>query len=50
VNWASFAQAPKKTVETGLTYEQARDKCEEFNRTRNREQIRKGIKLEFTAE
>jgi len=49
-NWQSFAQARKITEETGLTYEQARQRCEEFNKNRTATQIRKGTKLEFTAQ
>lgn len=49
-NWQEFTSARKITVETGLTYEQARQRCEEFNNNRTPAQIRKGTKLEFTAQ
>ena len=49
-NWQTFASARKITEETGLTYEQARERCEQFNNNRTSAQIRKGTKLEFTAQ
>jgi hypothetical protein len=49
-NWQEFARARKITESTGLTYEQARQQCEYFNNNRTPAQIRKGTKLEFTAE
>jgi hypothetical protein len=49
-NWKTFASARKITEETGLTYEQARQRCEDFNNNRTSAQIRKGTKLEFTAQ
>lgn len=49
-NWSSFASARKITEETGLTYEQASQRCQEFNNNRTPAQIRKGTKLEFTAQ
>ena len=50
VSWEQFARARKMTESTGLTYEQARQQCEEYNRNRTSSQIRKGTKMEFTAE
>jgi hypothetical protein len=50
VNWAQFASARKMTEDTGLTYEQARQRCEDFNNNRTSAQIRKGTKMEFTAQ
>ena len=50
VNWQQFASAWKITVETGLTYEQAQQRCEEYNNNRTSVQIRKGTKLEFEAQ
>ena len=35
---------------TGLTIDEARRQCDEFNENRTAAQIRKGTKLEFTAE
>ena len=49
-NWEEFSKARKITEETGLTYEQARQRCEEFNNNRTSAQVRKGTKLEFTAQ
>lgn len=46
----TMARALRVTEETGLTYEQAVQRCEEFNANRTRAQIRKGTKLEFTAQ
>lgn len=49
-NWREFAQARKITVETGLTYDQAADRCRVFNAQLTPAQVRKGTKLEFTAQ
>lgn len=50
INWKTFARARKITVDTGLTYEQARQQCEEFNANLTPAQKRKGTRLEFTAQ
>lgn len=49
-NWQQFSSARKITEETGLTYEQARQRCEAFNNSRTPAQVRRGTKLEFTAQ
>jgi len=49
-NWQEFASARKLTQETGLTLEQAKQRCEDFNNNRTSAQVRKGTKLEFTME
>lgn len=49
-NWPTFARARKMTQETGLTHEQARQRCEDYNKNRNSRQIRKGTMMEFTAQ
>lgn len=49
-NWQEFARARKVTEDTGLTYEQARERCEEFNKNRTPRQKRKGTKMEFERE
>lgn len=49
-NWSEFATARKITVDTGLTEEEARKRCEAFNKTRTPAQVRKGTKLEYTRE
>ncbi len=48
--WSQFGSARKITVDTGLTFDEARRACERFNNSRTPAQIRKGTKLEFTAE
>jgi hypothetical protein len=48
--WKSFARARKITVDTGLTYDQAKKQCEEFNTHLTSRQIKNGTKLEFTAQ
>ena len=49
-DWKSFGSARKTTVDTGLSCDEARQKCEAYNNNRTSAQIRKGTKLEFTAE
>jgi len=49
-NWQEFASARKRTVDTGLSYDEARARCEHFNSNRTAAQIRRGTKLEFTKE
>ena len=49
-NFEEFAKAPKMEVETGLTQEEARANCKEFNDNRTEEQEEKGTKLEFEKE
>jgi hypothetical protein len=49
-NWRQFAKARKITQETGLTYEQAKQRCVDYVLKRTRRQIRKGTMLEFMAE
>ena len=49
-NWQQFAKARKMTQETGLTYDQARERCREYNDARNSCQTRKGTMMEFTAQ
>ena len=49
-DWKSFFKARKITQETGLTYEQARQRCEDYNKNRTSRQIRKGTMLEFMAQ
>ncbi len=38
------------TEETGLTYDQAKQRCADYNNNLTSAQIRKGTKLEFTAQ
>ena len=49
-NWEQFAKARKISVDCGLTYEQAREQCRQFNENRSPAQIRKGTKMEFTEQ
>ena len=49
-NFRQFARARKMTQETGLSYEQARQRCEDYNNHRTPAQIRKGTKMEFTLD
>ena len=49
-NWREFAQAEKITVETGLTYEEARAACKDFNDNLIEAEQEAGTKLEFTEE
>lgn len=49
-NFEEFAKARKKTVRQGLSLSDARAMCEEYNRNRTEAEIRKGTKMEFTAE
>ena len=49
-NWSTFAKGRKMTVDTGLTYNQARERCQTFNKARNARQIRKGTMMEFTSQ
>jgi hypothetical protein len=49
-SWETFAKARKTTVFTGLSYSEAREECEKYNKNRNSRQIKKGTKMEFTAE
>jgi len=47
-NWQQFARARKITVETNLTYEEARHYCTTYNTHRTARQIRNGTMAEFT--
>lgn len=49
-NWQQFASARKRTVDTGLTYEQAQRACREYNANRTAAQIKRGAKMEFESE
>ena len=44
-----YRSARRITEETGLTYQQAQQRCRDYNTHRTPAQIRKGTKLEFTA-
>jgi len=42
--------ARKITQETGLSQEEALQRCEEYNSNRTTRQVRNGTKMEFTKE
>ena len=48
-NWDQFAHNRKITQSTGLTYSQAKEECEAYNKNRTAAQIRKGTMMEFTS-
>lgn len=49
-SFETFSSARKITVDTHLTYDQAREQCQAYNSSRTPAQIRKGTKLEFTEQ
>jgi len=49
-NWNEFANNPKVEQETGLTYQEAREACKNYNDNRTEEEQENGTKLEFEAE
>lgn len=49
-NWEEFSSAEKVEDETDLTYSEARERCEAFNKNRTEAQERAGMKLEFTEQ
>ncbi len=49
-NWEEFSSAEKEVVETGLTYKEARDRCQEYNAHLSDKEKELGTKLEFTEE
>jgi len=46
-NYPAFAKARKMTVSKGITLEQARNECEEYNKNRTAAQIRMGTMMGF---
>ena len=46
----NFLRGRKITECVGLTYEQARQQCEDYNKNRNAAQIRKETMMEFEKE
>lgn len=48
-NWKEFAEAPKRVVETGLTYDEARELCATNNAKLSESEQERGTKYEFTA-
>lgn len=49
-NWYQFAKSRKITQHTGLTYDEAKKLCAEYNQNRTARQISKGTMMEFTSE
>lgn len=49
-NWKEFASAEKVTQETGLSYEEAREACQQFNANLTESEVEAGTKMEFTEE
>lgn len=49
-NWQEFSSARKITQDTGLSYEEARRRCDDYNSTRSKRQIANGTKMEFIRE
>ncbi len=49
-SFESFARATKYADQSGLTMEEARARCERYNKNRTDGQIREGTKLEFERE
>jgi len=49
-SFEELASAEKIVQETGLTHEEARQACREFNSNRTAAQIEAGTKMEFTEE
>lgn len=48
-NWREFASARKRTVDRGLSYDEARRACEAYNRNLTSRQIKRGTKMEFES-
>lgn len=48
-SFEEFAKAEKIIESVGLTLDEARQECEEFNNNRTPEEIRKGTKLEYES-
>lgn len=49
-NFEEFARARKTTVGRGLTLEEARRRCRDYNQRRDGAQVAKGTKMEFEHE
>lgn len=49
-DFAEFAKARKVTVERGVSLEDARRMCKDYNDNRTSAQLRKGTKMEFEKE
>lgn len=49
-NFNQFSTARRYHDANGLTYQQAQERCKQFNDNRTPAQIRRGTKLEFEKE
>ena len=49
-NWKEFANATKEIQDTGLTLDEARQNCKDFNANLTETQQRAGMKMEFTTD
>lgn len=49
-NWTEFASAHKITDMSGLTYEEARQRCENLNKDLTPAQLRRETRYEFEKE
>lgn len=49
-NWQEFSTAEKADQSIGLTFEEARQECAEFNKNRTQAEIEAGTKMEFEQE
>jgi hypothetical protein len=49
-DFASMARAKKRTKDTGLSLDEARRACANYNATRTPSQVASGTKMEFTRE
>ena len=49
-SFESFAKAEKVEQDTGLTIDEARQQCTDFNKNRSEEEKEAGTKMEFEAE
>jgi len=49
-NWTEFANNPKVEQETGLTFQEAREACKDYNDNRSETERDDGTKLEFEKE
>jgi len=47
-NWKEFAKAEKLVQDTGLTYAEAREACQQYNANLTEAEQEAGTKLEFT--
>ena len=49
-NFKEFAQAEKVEQDTGLTYQEAREQCQQFNSNLTTQEKALGTKMEFEQE